>query len=76
MKHSFWYKVKHCKHEHLSPDYNPIVHCWTPYCTASESHCLDCGVYIRECGCGSENGLSGWSVKRHRKEAIMERERC
>lgn len=69
-KHSFWYKVKHCKHEHIS-DYFETVPCWTPYCEGSEFHCLDCGVYIRECGCGSENGLSGWPAKRNKAQSLL-----
>ena len=60
----FWDKVTKCKHEHLSPNYLELIPCGTPYCRGSESHCLDCGVYISECGCNSNNGLSGWPYKR------------
>ena len=61
---SFWEKVKECKHENLSLNYYEFIYCETPHCKGSESHCLDCGVYISECGCGCNNGMSGWSQKR------------
>lgn len=60
----FWEKVSKCKHENLSPDYCETVSCGTPYCKGSEVHCLDCGVYITECGCGCCNGMSGWPESR------------
>lgn len=62
----FWNKVGRCKHKNLSPDYCGNVYCTTPYCNGNETHCLDCGVFISECGCGCNNGLSGWSYKRHK----------
>lgn len=68
---TFWDRVEKCKHEDLSPDYSEFVACPTPYCSGSETHCLDCGVYISDCGCHSSSGLSGWSQKRwktHRKK--------
>lgn len=71
----FWKKVRKCKHEHLSEDYYELLHCGTPYCTGYESHCLDCGVYIGECGCGFNNGVSGWSHSRHLTEERKRYER-
>jgi len=68
----FWRKVHRCKHENMSPDYYEYIHCETPYCGGSEEHCLDCGVFIATCGCGSNNGLSGWSEKRHKKIRFKE----
>jgi len=62
----FWDKVNECKHANLS-DYLVPIYCGTPYCTGMETHCLDCGVYISECGCGADNGMSGWSWKRWKK---------
>ena len=63
----FWKKVEKCNHENLSPNYYETFSCWTPYCNGIETYCLDCGVYIRKCGCGAENGMSGWPNKRHLK---------
>jgi hypothetical protein len=63
----FWDKAVKCKHENLSPDYYEDIYCGTPYCGGWEDHCLDCGVYITRCGCGCNNGMSGWSYKRWRK---------
>jgi len=60
----FWGKVEKCKHENLSPDYCEYIACPTPYCSGMETHCLNCGVYISECGCNSCSGLSGWSQRR------------
>jgi hypothetical protein len=57
----FWDKVEKCKHENISPDYLGGVSCDTPYCRGKETHCLDCGVFISDCGCGSNDGMSGWS---------------
>lgn len=68
----FWKKVNRCKHKNLSDSYYISYRCGTPYCGADEIHCLDCGVYISRCGCGSENGLSGWPMSRH---IIEERKR-
>lgn len=64
----FWDKVDKCSHENLSPDYYEGVPCWTPYCGGTEDHCLDCGVFISSCGCGFNNGMSGWSNKRWREK--------
>ena len=65
---SFWDKVLECKHENLSPNYDPyFMVCGTPYCgTIMEDHCLDCGVYITHCQCMAEEGMSGWSLGRRR----------
>jgi len=60
----FWEKVIECKHDNMSPDYNPFVECTTEYCSGSEEHCLDCGIYISTCQCMSSEGMSGWSDKR------------
>lgn len=58
MRKSFWSKVENCKHEN--------VRCVTEYCNGHESHCADCGVYIQECGCGFNNGMSGWPKSRYK----------
>ncbi len=60
----FWDKVEACKHENLHPDYYEHIYCDTPYCGGKETHCLDCGVFINKCGCGYNNGMSGWPNKR------------
>jgi len=60
----FWRRVLKCEHKHLSKTYSPWVRCDTPYCSAGEDHCLDCGVYITSCQCGANNGMSGWSHAR------------
>ena len=64
----FWEKVHSCKHEHLDTNYHRYIPCGTPYCGGSESHCLDCGVYITECYCGFNNGMSGWPLSRWTKK--------
>ena len=60
----FWDKVEKCLHKNISPDYCEDVNCGTPYCTGSETHCLDCGVFISQCHCGVCNGMDGWSWRR------------
>lgn len=62
----FWERVHRCKHrdQDLSRDYYVSISCMTPYCQGHESHCLKCGVYIGECLCMSNNGMSGWPYKR------------
>jgi len=60
---SFWEKVYKCEHTNRS-NYMGGGVCSTPYCGLYEYHCLDCGVYISEYGCGSNSGLDGWSWKR------------
>ena len=62
-----WNKVEKCKHKNLSPNYLDPIYCGTPYCEGDEVHCLDCGVFISTCGCGSWNGTSGWPNKRWNK---------
>jgi len=62
----FWDKVIKCKHKNLNPNYYETIYCPTPYCSGHESHCDDCGVYISKCGCGFNNGMSGWSERRWR----------
>lgn len=59
---SFWTKVEKCAHKNLSPNYFKHISCATPYCSGHETHCLDCGVYISECKCGFNSGMSGWSL--------------
>jgi hypothetical protein len=63
----FWEKVEKCDHKNLTDHFGSIS-CETPYCYGSESHCRDCGVYITECACGYNNGLSGWPESRHKKQ--------
>lgn len=74
----FWERVEACDHENLSPDYAVGFRCGTPYCRGDEYHCLDCGVYITKCGCGYNDGMSGWSDGRWRtyrkKRAAKRRE--
>jgi len=67
-ENKFWDKVLKCKHENLDPNYYEYIGCPTPYCSGSEVHCLDCGVFISECGCGYNNGMSGWPHKRWQTE--------
>lgn len=55
-----WKKVKKCKHTNFSLNYHRYIYCGTPYCAGSEDHCIDCGVFISTCGCGANNGTSGW----------------
>lgn len=62
----FWDKVKKCKHENLSETYYQMFTCDTPYCSGHEVRCKDCGVYISKCGCGANNGMSGWPMKRRK----------
>jgi len=63
----FWNKVELCKHKNLSPNYFGGAACGTPYCIIHETHCLDCGVYISNCGCRVNSGLDGWSWSRRSK---------
>ena len=60
----FWDKVERCMHQNLSPHFLESIYCMTPYCDGDETHCMDCGVFIQKCGCGFNDGLSGWPVKR------------
>lgn len=59
-----WNKASKCKHENTYPNYAVSFACPTPYCGGTEYHCRDCGVYLASCGCGYNNGMSGWSHKR------------
>jgi len=61
-----------CNHENKSGNYFEEWHCETPYCQVFEWHCLDCGVYVTECGCGYNNGMSGWS--RHRRQSFRRKQ--
>lgn len=69
MTNKFWKKVIKCEHE-WDGNYYETYDCATEYCTATEFRCKKCGVYSTECGCGFENGLSGWSYKRYMKEQL------
>jgi hypothetical protein len=60
----FWEKVEKCKHENLYENYYVNIYCSTPYCDGEEVHCKDCGAYISTCGCGCNDGISGWPWKR------------
>ena len=66
----FWNKVMKCKHKNLSENYYVHIFCGTPYCSGWEEHCLDCGVYISDCKCGSNYGMFGWPEKRRWKQKI------
>jgi len=78
---SFWKKVDACKHENKSPTYFEYISCGTPYCGGHEVRCADCGVYISECGCRSNDGMSGWpwgrwlALERKQLERIREKNR-
>jgi len=59
----FWQKALACKHERTR--WTNRGGCWTPLCGGwDEYHCLECGVYITRCDCGTEDGMSGWPHKR------------
>ncbi len=68
----FWRRVGRCKHEWY-PNYLEYVPCSTPMCGGSESYCMKCGVYVTKCGCGCENGMSGWPYRRFRRAEIKRR---
>jgi hypothetical protein len=68
LKNKFWDKVYKCQHE-PTENYLENFSCSTTYCDGMEWRCKHCGVYISECGCGSNNGMSGWSMKRWRKNS-------
>lgn len=55
---AFWDKVAACNHANLT-DYYESFPCANEYCDGHETHCRDCGVFICECRCGFENGMSG-----------------
>jgi len=61
----FWDKVYSCDHSILYENYLVSYSCSTPYCMSHEFHCKKCGVYVIECSCNYNNGLSGWSKKRN-----------
>lgn len=65
----FWDKVLKCEHKNLYPDYYEGWSCSGAGhvgCMASEYHCKDCGVYFSECGCHTDEGMSGWPWRRWR----------
>ena len=63
---NFWKKVLTCKHE-WDKNYHAYVMCSTPHCFGNEDKCKKCRVYKTTCGCGSNNGLSGWPDRRRRE---------
>jgi hypothetical protein len=63
----FWEKALACKHHNLYPNYLHLFSCDTPYCHGREVHCKDCKAFITSCGCGYNNGVSGWSLKKEVK---------
>jgi hypothetical protein len=71
MGNKFWEKVDKCKHTNLVPHYYEYVSCPTPECGGSEVRCNDCNVFITKCGCGYNNGMSGWPEKRWRKNKYI-----
>ena len=56
-----------CQHKNLYENYYYGFACWTTYCHAQEVRCKDCGMFITSCGCGFNNGESGWSETRWNK---------
>lgn len=68
-------KVQNCQHKNFYPDYLESGSCPTPYCGYDESHCKDCGAFIMKCGCGYNNGISGWSYRRYCAHMFKEREK-
>lgn len=62
----FWGKVLTCHHE-WSKTYSAYVVCSTPHCSGTESKCKKCRVYETTCGCGSNNGISGWPERRRQE---------
>lgn len=64
---NFWDKVIRCAHTNFS-DYSYFLGtCSTPYCGGiDEWHCLDCGIFIQECRCHSNNWMDGWSHTRRK----------
>lgn len=69
MQNHYW----NCSHERLSNNYYESFSCETPFCEGSEIRCLQCGVYITTCGCGYNNGISGWPRKRWNKFIMNKR---
>lgn len=67
----FWRRVRHCTHKNLSPLYFKPLACAMSEVGSEgcETHCLDCGVYIGKCGCGCNDGMSGWPVARRLTES-------
>lgn len=70
----FWQKVLTCHHE-WSKHYSAYLRCNTPNCSGTESKCKKCGVYRSTCGCGGEEGLSGWPERRHQEHYIKQAEK-
>jgi len=64
MKDKYMENVAKCQHD-FSGEFE-IYSCETPYCTIIETRCKKCFVYKTECGCGYNNGFSGWPLSRIR----------
>ena len=62
----FWETVGECNHEYS--EYFKFVSCDTPYCGGQEERCNKCHVYMSDCGCHYNAGMSGWSSKRWSKQ--------
>lgn len=62
----FWQKVLTCHHE-WDEKYSAYLRCNTEHCSGTERKCKKCRVYSSTCGCGAENGLSGWPERRHQE---------
>jgi hypothetical protein len=57
-----WNEVMACKHEQVT-EHSASGGCQV--CDGwDEWHCRDCGAFVKECDCGCNNGLSGWSSRR------------
>ncbi len=67
IKPTFQDRVGLCRHQ-WSDNYSVRISCGTPYCSGSETRCVKCRVFKSTCGCGSENGMSGWPHKRWSKK--------
>ena len=63
----FWDTVEKCDHDNLTDHFDTFTCSGAYYCDGQEVHCRDCGVFITTCGCGFNNGESGWSRKREIK---------
>lgn len=70
--------MEKCKHKNLT-DYSNWGHCSTEYCSGwEESHCRDCGAFLCECPCGTNNSMDIVSTRFRkmiaRRETKYERE--
>ena len=60
-----WEVANNCKHTDVYENYGEPLGC---LCGGYEYHCKDCGVYFSECSCGEATGMSGWPIKRWKKQ--------